>query len=141
MKWFRRDKFVPVEPKAQESLKQEIPPAAPHKPMETVSGAATEELILSELRTIYDPEIPVNIVDLGLIYSTRTVRLSADQCKVEIKMTLTAPGCSMSEVLKSTVETKVLQIAGVAEVSVDIVFDPPWHQGLISEAGKLELGL
>lgn len=135
MKWFRPDKLVPVEPKAHERPTCIHPSAEPH------TGAVTEELILGKLRTIYDPEIPVNIVDLGLIYSIQIVRLVDEKCQVEIKMTLTAPGCSMSEVLKSTAESKVSQMAGVSMVRVDVVFDPPWHPGLMSEAAKLELGL
>ena len=98
-----------------------------------------EEAIWKELRTVYDPEIPVNIVDLGLIYSARTTPAENGR-RIDVRMSLTAPGCSMSEILKNEVERKLSQLPGVAEVHVDVVFDPPWNPGMMSEAAKFQLG-
>ena len=102
-------------------------------------GDFHEEAIWNELRTVYDPEIPVNIVDLGLIYSVKT-SLAQPGHRIDVRMSLTAPGCSMSEILKAEVERKLLQLPGVAEVQVEVVFDPPWHPGMMSEAAKFQLG-
>ena len=123
---------------------QKVPdPTAPRQSMPGPlnPGPLNEEMIWSELSTIYDPEIPVNIVDLGLIYSARIVPLEQGGNRIEVEMTLTAPGCGMASVLKATAEHKLSQLPDTTEVRVDIVFDPPWHQGLMSEAAKLQLGL
>jgi metal-sulfur cluster biosynthetic enzyme len=98
-----------------------------------------EEAIWKELRTIRDPEIPVNIVDLGLIYSAQTSRVESGR-RIDVRMSLTAPGCSMSEILKAQVERKLSALPGVAEVHVEVVFDPPWNPGMMSEAAKFQLG-
>ena len=98
-----------------------------------------EEAIWKELRTVYDPEIPVNIVDLGLIYSAQATPMENGR-RVDVRMSLTAPGCSMSEILKNEVERKISQLPGVAEVHVEVVFDPPWNPGMMSEAAKFQLG-
>ena len=103
------------------------------------TDAFREEAIWKELRTIYDPEIPVNIVDLGLIYSARTLEDEKGH-RIDVRMSLTAPGCSMSEVIKAQVERKLSQLSGVSEVHVEVVFDPPWNPGMMSEAAKLQLG-
>lgn len=105
------------------------------------AAISTEEAVWAELRTVYDPEIPVNIADLGLIYSCVVTSLAVDSKRVEIKMTLTAPGCGMADVLKADVERKLSRLSGVKEVKVEVVFDPPWNAGRMSEAAKLELGL
>jgi metal-sulfur cluster biosynthetic enzyme len=101
-----------------------------------------EEAVWRELRTVFDPEIPVNIVDLGLIYACSITPLaSGDPChRVEVTMTLTAPGCAMSDVIKGEVERKLAQIPGVSEVQVAVVFDPPWDKSRMSDAAKLQLG-
>jgi probable FeS assembly SUF system protein SufT len=98
---------------------------------ETDAGAVWEQL-----KTCYDPEIPVNIVDLGLVYDCRV-----EAGKVEVKMTLTAPGCGMGPVICAEARTKILAIPGVTDAVVDLVWDPPWNQGMISEAGRMQLGL
>ena len=100
-----------------------------------------EKLVWDQLRTCYDPEIPVNIADLGLVYSCFVLPLPERGHRVEIKMTLTAPGCGMGEVLKVDVENKVLSVSGVREANVELVWDPPWDRSMISEAAKLELGM
>jgi probable FeS assembly SUF system protein SufT len=103
-------------------------------------GAFSEEMVWDQLKTVYDPEIPVNIVDLGLVYSCAITPLDEGGQRAHIRMSMTAPGCGMSGVLKSDVETKLSRLPGVKQVQVDVVFDPPWHPGLMSEAAKLQLG-
>lgn len=104
-------------------------------------GPLDEQMIWNELRTIYDPEIPVNIVDLGLIYSLRIIPLEPDGSRIEVDMTLTAPGCPVAGELKASAENKLSRLPDVKEARVNIVFDPPWHADLMSEAAKLQLGL
>lgn len=104
-------------------------------------GASLEDRIWSRLRTCYDPEIPVNIVDLGLIYSCELGAGGADGNRVDIKMTLTAPGCGMGPILAQEVKDKVEALPGITQADVEIVFDPPWNQGMMTEAARLELGL
>ena len=99
-----------------------------------------EEAIWEQLRTVYDPEIPVNIADLGLIYSAQSVASEGGR-RIDVRMSLTAPGCGMSEVIKAQVERKLAALPGVSAVTVDVVFDPPWNPGMMSEAAKLQLGL
>ena len=104
-------------------------------------GALSEEAVWAELRTVFDPEIPVNIADLGLIYSCVITPHPESGNRIEIKMSLTAPGCGMADVLKADVERKLSRLPGVREASVEVVFDPPWDPGRMSEAAKLQLGL
>ena len=98
-----------------------------------------EENVWNELRQVYDPEIPINIVDLGLIY---TCKLEPDPSgyRVAIDMTMTAPGCGMGDVLKADAEDRIRSVAGVSSVHVEIVWDPPWDQSRMSDAARLELG-
>jgi len=103
-------------------------------------GELTEKLIWDQLKTIYDPEIPVNIADLGLIYSCIIKPHEKGGNLLDVKMSMTAPGCGMGNVLKADVERKLGQLPDVAEVRVEIVFEPQWHPGLMSEAAKLQLG-
>ncbi|MFZ0744480.1 MAG: putative Fe-S cluster assembly protein SufT [Terracidiphilus sp.] len=102
--------------------------------------AFQEKMIWDQLKKIFDPEIPVNIVDLGLIYEARATPLESGGKRVEIKMSMTAPGCGMANVLKADVETRLARLPEVREVQVDVVFDPPWQPGMMSDAAKLELG-
>jgi probable FeS assembly SUF system protein SufT len=96
----------------------------------------------AQMKTCYDPEIPVNIVDLGLIYDCHVTPLGEkDRYKVDVKMTLTAPGCGMGPVLQQDVSNKLLSIEEVDEANVDLVWDPQWNQGMMTEAAKLQLGL
>lgn len=109
-----------------------------------VKAATREELevqVWTQLKTCYDPEIPVNIVDLGLIYDCHLTALTPDSYKAEIKMTLTAPGCGMGPSIKADVENKLLCLDGVAEAHADLVWDPPWSREMMSEAARLELGM
>ncbi|HEY6465408.1 MAG TPA: putative Fe-S cluster assembly protein SufT [Candidatus Acidoferrales bacterium] len=100
----------------------------------------SENLVWDQLKTIYDPEIPVNIVDLGLIYACQITPLDEGGKKIDVKMSMTAPGCGMGDVLKRDVETKVAHVPEVREVNVEVVFDPPWNPSRMSEAAKLQLG-
>jgi probable FeS assembly SUF system protein SufT len=100
----------------------------------------SENLVWDQLKTVFDPEIPVNIVDLGLIYSCVVTPADAGGKKVDVKMTMTAPGCGMGDVLKRDVEKKVAGVPEVKEVNVEIVFEPAWGPSLMSEAAKLQLG-
>ncbi len=118
-----------------------IPPPSATAPTAMAHGPLDEELIWDQMRTCYDPEIPVNIVDLGLVYDCRVSPLPDGGHRVEVKMTLTAPGCGMADSIKADVENRLLGVPGVLEAQVDLVWDPPWNQGMISEAAKLELGL
>jgi probable FeS assembly SUF system protein SufT len=114
-------------------------PAAP------TAGALTQEQVEKQvwdlLKTCYDPEIPVNIVDLGLIYDCAIEPLGENEYKVSVKMTLTAPGCGMGPVLQQDVQNKLLGIDPVQDVQVELVWDPPWNQGMLTEAARLQLGL
>ncbi len=98
-----------------------------------------EEMIWKQLKTVRDPEIPVNIVDLGLIYAAAASDVEGGK-RVEVRMTLTAPGCSMSDVIKAEVERKLAALPEVREVKVEVVFDPPWDKSRMSEAARLHLG-
>lgn len=100
----------------------------------------SEKSVWEQLKTVYDPEIPVNIVDLGLVYSC-VITESEGAHKINITMSMTAPGCGMGDVLKSDIEQKLSALPTVGEVHVEIVFDPPWTPHFMSEATRLQLGL
>ncbi len=102
--------------------------------------ALDEKAVWDQLKTCYDPEIPVNIVDLGLVYDCRVEPQPAG-AKVNVKMTLTAPGCGMGPTICAEARGKIETLPGVAEADVELVWDPPWNQGMISEVGKMKLGL
>ena len=95
-----------------------------------------KEKVISEIKKIYDPEIPVNIYELGLIYD-----VSVDKKNVSIKMTLTTPNCPVAESLPKEVKDSVMEIKGVDKVDLDLVWEPPWDKSMMSEAAKLELNL
>lgn len=101
----------------------------------------TEEMAWEALRQCYDPEIPVNIVDLGLIYSLKIEEEIPGEANIYIRMTLTAPGCGMGPVIAGDVKRRAQQIEGVRNVLVDLVFDPPWSVSLMSESAKLALNM
>lgn len=110
---------------------------ASHVPAEPV----TEDCIWAVLKTCFDPEIPVNIVDLGLIYDLTLEPLPGGEARVSVKMTLTAPGCGMGPVIARDAQQKIQAIPGVREARVDVVWDPPWHQSMITAEGRRVLGL
>ena len=105
------------------------------------AGKTTEELAWDQLKTCYDPEIPVNIVDLGLVYKCEVKPMPEGGDKAEVQFTLTAPGCGMGDVLKDDVKNKLLAVPGIKEADVQVIFDPPWSMGMMSEAAKLQLGI
>jgi probable FeS assembly SUF system protein SufT len=101
-----------------------------------------EEQLWASLRNVYDPEIPVNIVDLGLVYSLEVKpREETGGFKVTMQMTLTAPGCGMGPAIAEDAKSKLLLVPGVDDADVNLTWDPPWNQGMISEEGKMKLGL
>jgi probable FeS assembly SUF system protein SufT len=114
------------------------------KPPEVPPGASEEDIkniIWSQLKTCFDPEIPVNIVDLGLIYECDVVKNADETRSVDIKMTLTAPGCGMGEVLVQDVREKVEIVPTVTQAKVELVFDPPWNQTMMSDEARLQTGM
>jgi probable FeS assembly SUF system protein SufT len=113
------------------------PPALP----ENATDLELEGIVWDQIRTVYDPEIPVNIVDLGLIYQCEVNRNNEDEREVTVHMTLTAPGCGMGEILVEDVREKVSIIPTVTKTEVELTFDPPWNQEMMTEAARLELGL
>lgn len=118
--------------------KEPVPP--PTLP-DNASDDDVEDVIWSQLRTCYDPEIPINVVDLGLIYRC-DVELNADgERNVTIDMTLTAPGCGMGDILVEDVRSKVALVPTVGYVSVDLVFDPPWDRSMMSQDAQLQTGM
>ena len=115
--------------------------AGPKAEQPSSSEKTVEEQVWAQLRTCYDPEIPVNIVDLGLIYLCQVTPLAEGGQKVEIKMTLTAPGCGMGDVLRADVQGKLLRIPSVKVADVQLVWEPHWDTSRMSEAAKLQLGI
>jgi probable FeS assembly SUF system protein SufT len=100
-----------------------------------------EKAVWAQLKTCYDPEIPVNIVDLGLVYDCIITPQEGQGARVDVKMTLTAPGCGMGPTIAAEARQKVLSVPGVADAEVELVWDPAWNQAMISEAGQMKLGL
>ena len=108
---------------------------------EEQAGKSLKDLVWDQLKTCYDPEIPVNIVDLGLVYSCEIEERGEGGQRVSVSFTLTAPGCGMGDVLKNDIEAKVRELPDVRETSVVIAFEPAWSQSMMSEAARLQLGL
>lgn len=126
-----------IDEKNADAIGKQAPPDASPLPAE---GAPVEEQVWAQLRTCFDPEIPVNVVDLGLVYNCEVADRPEGGKKVVIKMTLTAPGCGMGPVLASDVKQKVEGIPGVEEADVEVVFDPQWNPNMMTEAARLQLG-
>ena len=105
-----------------------------------VTDDEVQEAVWEQLKCVYDPEIPVNIVDLGLVYDCKIV--AGDEGKtVEVKMTLTAPGCGMGPTIAADAQSKIMTIDGIGEAKVELVWEPAWNQDMISEEGKMKLGM
>jgi probable FeS assembly SUF system protein SufT len=100
----------------------------------------TEALVWDALKTVFDPELPVNIVELGLVYSVAITAAPTGNA-IQVRMAMTSPGCGMSNVLKSDVEGKLLRLPQVAQAHVEVVFDPPWTPARMSESARLQLGM
>ena len=116
----------------------------PPVPLELAAGASDEDvekLVWKQLRTCFDPEIPINVVELGLVYACDLEPAGEGMRKASIRMTLTAPGCGMGDILVEDVRTKVERVPTIAEADVELVFDPPWNQSMMSEAARLETGM
>ncbi len=111
-------------------------------PTPAASGEAPDpESVWDQLKKVYDPEIPVNIVDLGLVYSMEIEKRAEGGHHVNVSMTLTAPGCGMGPAIAEDARSKVLVVPGVSSADVHLVWEPPWNQSMISEEGKMRLGL
>lgn len=123
-----------------DALGLEAEAEAATEPGTELKGEALREAIWEQLKTCYDPEIPVNVVDLGLVYDC-IVNEGPAGSAVEVKMTLTAPGCGMGPSIAADVQRKILSLPGVDSAEVDLVWDPPWNQDMISEVGKMKLGM
>ncbi len=119
--------------------KEEI--SLPSDHISTDSEGLEKSILWEQLKTCYDPEIPVNIVDLGLVYSLEITPLESGKFHVGVQMTLTAPGCGMGPVIMGDAEQKLRAVPNVEDVDVVLVFDPPWSADMMSEEAKLELGL
>ena len=111
------------------------------KQHDTATGPVDEKAVWDKLKTCYDPEIPVNIVDLGLVYDCIVQPQENRGANVHVKMTLTAPGCGMGPAIAAEARSKIESIPGVEEAEVELVWDPPWNQSMISEVGKMQLGM
>ena len=114
-----------------------LPPALP----DGASDEDVEKLVWSQMKTVYDPEIPVNIVDLGLVYSCELKRNDNGQREVFVSMTLTAPGCGMGDIIVEDVRSKIEIIPTIEHVDVELTFEPLWNYQMMSEAAKLETGM
>ena len=122
-----------------DAIGKEVPP-----PIELPEGAdeeAVEKMVWQQLRTCFDPEIPINVVDLGLVYEVVVEPAGNGERNVAVKMTLTAPGCGMGEILVDDARSRIEMIPTVAEADVELVFDPPWNATMMSEAARLETGM
>jgi probable FeS assembly SUF system protein SufT len=110
-------------------------------PAKTAVEGSLEEAVWNQLKTVFDPEIPVNVVDLGLIYECQLLHPEEGVTKALVKMTLTAPGCGMGPTIAADARGKILSLEGIDEAEVELVWDPAWNQNMISEAGRMKLGL
>ena len=117
---------------------QEVPQTAE---THELTAEKLEEMVWDQLKTCFDPEIPVNIVDLGLVYLCELAESEDGRKDVKIKMTLTAPGCGMGPAIAEDAKSKILLVPGVSDADVRITWEPPWNQQMISEEGKMKLGL
>ena len=134
--------MVRIAGKDADAMGLEPPSEAPQGPIDTsVTKEQLEELVWEQLRTCYDPEIPVNIAELGLIYGCAIEPHPEGGFRVEIQMTLTAPGCGMGDIIASEVDAKLRALPGVREVNVELVFDPPWDLSMMPESARLALGM
>lgn len=117
------------------------PAPTPAIPAGPLTVEQLEKQVWESLKTCYDPEIPVNIVDLGLIYDCHLTPIGGNNFKADVKMTLTAPGCGMGPVLAQDVQNKLISLEPIDEANVELVWDPPWNQNMMTEAARLQLGL
>jgi len=130
---------LPVVEVVETPAKRDEPPRTA-EPAPQNEGPFEEERVWELLRTVFDPEIPVNVVELGLIYRCESAPLPDGGYRVDIDMSMTAPGCGMADVIQEDVRRKVRSAPGVREVNVRIVWDPPWDASRMSDAARLQLG-
>lgn len=116
-------------------------PVMPPELPENATADDVEKLLWNQLKTCYDPEIPVNIVDLGLVYRCELENNEQGQRTVSVQMTLTAPGCGMGDILVDDVRSKLELVPTISQVDVELTFDPPWNQSMMSEVARLETGM
>lgn len=117
------------------------PPPEPLKVSEDAGDEDIERVVWEQLRTCFDPEIPINVVDLGLVYDLSLEHLDDGQRKVYVKLTLTAPGCGMGDILVEDARSKLEMIPTIEEAQIDLVFDPPWNQSMMSDEARLQTGM
>lgn len=126
-----------IDAKDADALGKEV-----HNPIDDLPSSATlEDKVWAQMHAVYDPEIPVNVVDLGLIYACNIEAATQGKFLVRVTMTLTAPGCGMGPVIADDVKQKIEQIPEIEAAEIEFVFDPPWDQSMMSDVAKLELGL
>ncbi|MEK7681547.1 MAG: putative Fe-S cluster assembly protein SufT [Chloroflexota bacterium] len=127
--------------KDADALGKVVAPVAQAAAPAASRGPVDETLLWEQLKTIFDPEIPINIVDLGLIYGCRVTPLPQGGNRVDVSMTMTAPGCGMGDVLKVDAENKLLTVPGVTEACVEVVWEPAWSTSMMTEEARLALGM
>jgi len=135
--------MVRISGAAHEALGLPPPPDVSTTPAsgEPLTLEQVKERVWGELKTCYDPEIPVNIVDLGLVYDCQVREAEPSKYNVDVQMTLTAPGCGMGDILKDDAEMKIRAIPGVVHCNVELVMDPPWDPSRMSDAARLQLNM
>ncbi len=136
--WTDYGQMYRIDGKDADAIGQQPPTEKAPAPQDT--REFNEQMVWDILKTVYDPEIPVNIVDLGLIYSCKITPIDDQGRKIDIQMSMTAPGCGMGNVLKGDVENRISKLPSVKAVNVEVVFDPPWDMSRMSEAARLQLG-
>ena len=129
-----------ISSKNADALGLEKKDAGPGESAAPLTGEELEKAVWEAMKTVYDPEIPVNIVDLGLVYDC-AISKEEEATVVQVKMTLTAPGCGMGPTIAADAQGKIMSIPGISDARVEIVWDPPWNQGMISETGRMQLGM
>lgn len=136
-----RGLMVRISGKEVEAIGKAPENVAEAAPAEEIAPDKLEQLVWDQLKTCYDPEIPVNIVDLGLVYLCELQPVEGGGNDVKVKMTLTAPGCGMGPVLAADVKNKVESLPGIRNADIEVVFDPLWDRNMMSDAAKLQLGM
>ena len=124
-----------------DALGMELKKDEASRPAREAGGDVKEDEVWEQLKNVYDPEIPVNIVDLGLVYDLTLGKGENGGTAVNMKMTLTAPGCGMGPTIAADARSRILAVPGVESAEVELVWSPPWNQGMITEAGRMKLGL
>jgi len=130
-----------IDGKDADALGKEVSLTPAEKVGKAESAEDLEKQVWDQMKTCYDPEIPVNIVDLGLIYDCHLEELEKGSHKARVKMTLTAPGCGMGPTIQADVENKILCVESVDDVDVELVWEPQWTREMMTEAARLELGM